>query len=164
MNSYSLQGTSYDPSLRTIPQLFRTVGMNDGIPILWQASDSAVLARATIVSSSPAATSSMTPTASASTTDPPSQSSSGLSTGAKIGLGVGIPVAVIALLAMGFLLWRRRRKTQSQHELQNVQPTGYNDASAAQGHFNEEFIIKATDSKGNLTMKCPRTLILRSYP
>lgn len=38
------------------------------------------------------------------------KSSGGLSKGAKIGLGVGIPLGVIALAAIGAILWRQRRR------------------------------------------------------
>lgn len=34
----------------------------------------------------------------------------GLSTSAKIGLGVGVPLGVIALAAVGLLFWRQRRR------------------------------------------------------
>jgi hypothetical protein len=69
VNSYSLNGMTFVPSFKTIPQISKTVVVNDGIPIMWQASDSAVLARATIMSSTPEATTSVTPTASPAITD-----------------------------------------------------------------------------------------------
>lgn len=63
--------------------------------------------------SPPGGSSSSTSTSSTSpetTSTPPSGgSSSSLSTGAKIAIGVCVPVAVIALLASSFFWWRRRR-------------------------------------------------------
>lgn len=43
----------------------------------------------------------------ASATD---QHTPGLSTGAKVGIGVGAALAVVALLVLGFLVYRRRQK------------------------------------------------------
>ncbi|KAF2805438.1 uncharacterized protein BDZ99DRAFT_539765 [Mytilinidion resinicola] len=100
----------------------------DGVPVWWQSSDDALLAEASTMTPSgasptaittgvtgsggtaaqPSATTSIpssTATTSASSTPKPS----GLSTGAKVGLGVGIPLAIIAGLALGYLLFRRRR-------------------------------------------------------
>jgi hypothetical protein len=37
---------------------------------------------------------------------------SGLSTGAKVGIGVGVPLGVLAVLFAAFLLWRRRRRSR----------------------------------------------------
>jgi len=43
--------------------------------------------------------------------------SSGLSTGAKVGLGLGIPLGVVGLAAIGALFWlRRRRRTSAKKE------------------------------------------------
>lgn len=39
---------------------------------------------------------------------------SGLSTGAKVGLGVGIPVGVLGLAVLGAFFWMRRRKRSSK--------------------------------------------------
>lgn len=39
-----------------------------------------------------------------------SSDSAGLTTGAKVGLGVGIPVGVIGLAAIGAFFWLRRRR------------------------------------------------------
>jgi hypothetical protein len=113
--------------------------VGDGIPIWWQSSDAQLLARAsdtstigsqTLVetSSTPGAALSkntstptnsantLTPTGSASTPAPTNSTSSpfpqsgGFPLGAKIGLGVGIPVALLAGLVIGILLLRRRRQ------------------------------------------------------
>ncbi|KAF2489093.1 hypothetical protein BU16DRAFT_531503 [Lophium mytilinum] len=101
----------------------------DGVPIWWQNSDDALLAAASTML--PSASSSTVPTTglastggtarpSATTSIPSSTAATsasstavpgvgGLSTGAKVGLGVGIPVAIIAGLALGYLLFRRRQ-------------------------------------------------------
>ncbi|KAH6875226.1 hypothetical protein BKA58DRAFT_467051 [Alternaria rosae] len=88
----------------------------DGVPIMWQSTDSAVLARATFTASSQTITGptqispSTSPTDKISSTETPSSSPGGLSTGVKAGLGVGITVAVIVLLVVAFLLGKRRRR------------------------------------------------------
>jgi hypothetical protein len=97
-----------------------TVVSGDGVPIMWQSKDAEVLARAsTMRSTSPQST--VTPTPEIS--KPPGTSevtsistSGGLSMGAKIGIGVSIPIAVIVGLALGFLLWKRRRAHRVKHE------------------------------------------------
>lgn len=147
VNSYSLNGMTFAPSLKTIPQISKTVVVNDGIPIMWQASDSALLARASTMSSSPKTTVSITPVGSPPATNT-SRLSGGLSTGAKIGLGVGIPVAVIALLAMGFLLWKRRQKSRPVPELDTAQQTGYKDAPA-QGYYQQENYLQGNYQQEN---------------
>ena len=110
---------------------------------MWQATDSAVLERATITSSSQtiedttrtSPTTSPTDTVSANETHAPSPN--GLSTGAKVGLGVGIPVAVIALLAIGLFLMKRKRRHQTANgntahsQGYNV---GYEDTPPAQAY------------------------------
>jgi hypothetical protein len=116
--SYEFQGQGYTGTPKMIPQTSNTFVLADGIPIMWQQSDAAILAHAATMTPTPQATTetkaksptaSNSPTASTSTTNTPQP---GLSPGAKIGLGVGIPVAVIALLAIGFLLWKRRQRRQ----------------------------------------------------
>lgn len=41
-------------------------------------------------------------------------SASGLATGAKLGIGVGVPVAVLLFLVAGFLLLKRRRRVDAE--------------------------------------------------
>ena len=49
-----------------------------------------------------------------------------LSAGAKIGLGIGIPLAVVAVTMLGFYLWRRdRRQTQAKKLATNSKPEDY---------------------------------------
>jgi hypothetical protein len=107
--SYTFQSNSYSGSLKTIPQLKATYVIADGLLIMWQASDSEVLARAAAMTTTPQSSTGSTPSPSATSTLSPS---SGLSTGAKIGLGIGIPVVVIAFLVIGFFFWERRRGKQ----------------------------------------------------
>jgi hypothetical protein len=57
----------------------------------------------------PTSTSSNPPATSSGTTENQDTGSGGLATGAKIGLGVGIPVAVIALLGAAFVFYRSRK-------------------------------------------------------
>jgi hypothetical protein len=124
-------------------QVSESYVVGDGVPIMWQATDSAVLERATITSSSQtiedttrtSPTTSPTDTVSANETHAPSPN--GLSTGAKVGLGVGIPVAVIALLAIGLFLMKRKRRHQTANgntahsQGYNV---GYEDTPPAQAY------------------------------
>ncbi|KAB2105157.1 hypothetical protein AG0111_0g7103 [Alternaria gaisen] len=91
---------------------------------MWQATDSAVLERATAT----AGTTPMSPTASPtnlpSETGMPLPPPGGLSTGAKVGLGVGISVAAIILLVLGFFLGKRRRERQQISNDSNVHNSG----------------------------------------
>ena len=71
----------------------------------WQASD----LPATSMPTSPSATTDSTPAP--PSVPAPARSASGLSTGAKVAIGVVIPVAVLAILGvLGFWLLRRRRR------------------------------------------------------
>lgn len=91
-----------------------------GVVVLWQKSDEAVLAAASAASSPTTmsiATGTTTPQAGPSSAIPQSTSApprdspggaSGLSTGAKAGIGVGVPLAVLAFLLAGLVFWRRR--------------------------------------------------------
>jgi hypothetical protein len=143
--SYSYGDNSWKKGTPTTrPWTKATVVKGDGIPIFWQKSDSAVLVRASAITmSSQASTVSMPgstsvdPSKSPTATGTPTPSPDGLSTGAKIGLGVGIPVAIIALLAIGFLLWRKRREpavdaNDTVHDPDHK--TEYKGAPAAPGY------------------------------
>jgi hypothetical protein len=131
--SYTFQSNSYSGSLKTIPQLKATYVIADGLLIMWQASDSEVLARAAAMTTTPQSSTGSTPSPSATSTLSPS---SGLSTGAKIGLGIGIPVVVIAFLVIGFFFWERRRGKQlvSGHGYDTVKHVNEKDAHVAQGY------------------------------
>ena len=56
-------------------------------------------------------TSNQVPTA--TSTPEASDKTSGLSTGAKVAIGVCVPIAVIALAVLAFLLWRRKKEAAS---------------------------------------------------
>lgn len=58
--------------------------------------------------STPSASSSATSTLNSGT--PSSSNDSGLSTGATAGIAVGVVAVIVALLAMGLLVWRNKRK------------------------------------------------------
>jgi hypothetical protein len=129
-----------------------TIVSGDGVPIMWQSKDAEVLARASTllptVQLSTVTLASETPE-----TSKPSDTSEvtgvprsgGLSTGAKIGIGVSIPIAVIIGIALGFLLWKRRRAHRTEHtrSLAN-EPPGVNaekkDTLAAPAYFAGEQI------------------------
>lgn len=109
----------------------------NGVPVWWQQSDEAVLSKASITTqpstSQPISTDEnlyqptnqqpptrrsqashlqATATSTASftpTKEPLSQSSGGLPSGARIGLGVSIPLVITVALLLGIFLWRRRR-------------------------------------------------------
>ncbi|KAF2197952.1 hypothetical protein GQ43DRAFT_474987 [Delitschia confertaspora ATCC 74209] len=70
------------------------------------------------ISSSSISTPASTPTNPPSSSQPPppptAASSNSFPTGAKIGIGVGIPVALILGIAAGFMLFRRRRKAEDK--------------------------------------------------
>jgi hypothetical protein len=111
-----LAGTGWDRGdIRTTTVDKESTIQGDGIPIWWQSSDSSVLAAAVAQTSAGFSGSSQT----LSTPTPsPNQSpgatveqdtDSGLSNGAKIGLGVGIPTVVLIGLTIAFIFFRRRR-------------------------------------------------------
>jgi hypothetical protein len=120
-----LDGTGYDrgeTKETTIEQETRVIG--DGVPIWWQASDLPVLeaaAQMTPTSMPPSASTSGAPSEGSAPTLPEntsasdaernqsSSSSGGLTTGGKIGLGVGLPIAILLGLFIGYMFARRRR-------------------------------------------------------
>ncbi|KAK3990451.1 hypothetical protein QBC44DRAFT_64095 [Cladorrhinum sp. PSN332] len=81
---------------------------HEGFAVQWRDGDFA-----TSSLSSPTATTSSTATPTPSDS---SQGDSGLSTGAKAGIGIGAALGSILLLLVAFLLWRRRRPPPSQVE------------------------------------------------
>jgi hypothetical protein len=131
----TFDGTAWVPqTTATAPWISETRVAGDGVPIMWQSSDAALLARASTITptiqSTITAASSIIP----STTTISSQSH-GLSTGAKIGIGVSIPLAIIVGLVVGLLLWKKRRGRRisggksSEYDGMN---TGYSDMPLAQ--------------------------------
>ena len=98
-----------------------------GIPVNGWVFTSATSSRSTsgatrTTSPSEGASSAPSPTGSAFVSDSPS-----LSTGAKVGLGVGIPIAVIGLAALlaVFLLRRRKKTPKSEAEMEGNGPPTY---------------------------------------
>lgn len=85
--------------------------LGDGIPAYWQSSDVEALSRG--ADRTPDTVSGPTPSRPNATSSllPPTGSSSaaGLSTGAKAGIGAGVPLIVIAALLLGFFFWKRHR-------------------------------------------------------
>ncbi|KAF8850524.1 hypothetical protein BDZ45DRAFT_751607 [Acephala macrosclerotiorum] len=87
----------------------------DGILAVWKSSDAVVFtAGSSPTTSSTSQTPSTTAPGNGTSGTPPgaSHTSSGLSTGAKIGIGIGIPALVLILAALGFFIYRRRVKKQ----------------------------------------------------
>ena len=140
MPSYLFSRAIYTETTVTASALKEYRAVGDGMIILWQDSDvtartpsstSSVSTTETLVgsSASPRTTFSSFPqstttssgllqsTTSGSTATSNvtyiSSPSGGLSTGAKVGLGVGIPVAVLAGLALGYLFFRQRNRKQA---------------------------------------------------
>lgn len=60
------------------------------------------------------------------------QPSQGLSTGAKAGIGAGVAVAVVGLLCLGFLFFRRQRK--QRYGAQNMAPSPVYEAGVGTVH------------------------------
>lgn len=94
----------------------------DVIQVQWQAKDQKIISLLSARSSAsktsgkaPKSGARQTAPTAASTMAPTSdQSSGGLSTGAKIGLGVAIPLVVLALIGIGSFFFLRRRKTRGR--------------------------------------------------
>jgi hypothetical protein len=91
----------------------------DGIPVWWQSSDLAAFAAATgqstATTNSPTSSSPTTTSSTPSSTPPASPNR--LTSEAKIGIGIGIPFAVIALGILAFIWF-----TRSRHRNRVVQP------------------------------------------
>ncbi|KAJ4355624.1 uncharacterized protein N0V89_003644 [Didymosphaeria variabile] len=110
----------------------------NGIVVMFQSSDTAMLRSVTVNPTAGVASTSATTTtpsaqsstgttntavstgAATSTGDAQPVSSSGLSTGAKVGMGVGIPCALLLGLLFGWFLFRKRRTG-------NPYPPGYDE-------------------------------------
>ncbi|KAI9745241.1 MAG: hypothetical protein M1818_001519 [Claussenomyces sp. TS43310] len=124
-STYQNMLSSTDPATKTLTALTLQADASavcDGIPIMWQNTDTAILrllgqSIPTTVTSGSSGSSRATssPTTSMPTPTPTAVLAynpappSGLSTGAKIGLGVALPVGVIALLLAIFFTIRRRK-------------------------------------------------------
>ncbi|KAL5371016.1 hypothetical protein DPSP01_014541 [Paraphaeosphaeria sporulosa] len=103
----------------------------DGVPIWWQSSDEAVLAKAAAATNSIATASevqssaqSVTPSASGSSmTELEPAKKDGLSSGAKAGIGVSVAVCILGAILAAFLVFLRRRhqSTRSKQSAQSAQ-------------------------------------------
>ncbi|KUJ21984.1 uncharacterized protein LY89DRAFT_778329 [Mollisia scopiformis] len=111
-----------DPSTITVSVSDNGYGIwGSGIPVWWEESDS------TLFTSGPPTTSSTptTPPTNTATVPPPNPTyPSGLSSGAKIGIGIGIPLALLIFGIVGFVCFRRfrvrRRVESAQPEQQDA--------------------------------------------
>jgi hypothetical protein len=111
----------------------QTSAICDGIPILWQSTDLAILALSSTITSplsTPASASltaagqlsSIVPNATSTPTPtPPASSENGLSPGAKAAIGVVIPLLFIAILA-GVFFYFRRNNQHKRKLLQKQEP------------------------------------------
>jgi hypothetical protein len=80
-----------------------------------------------------------------------SSSSSGLSTGAKIGIGIGIPIFVILVVAIFFVLFRRRKSREGGGiPYPNV-------AELGQGRHHEKAELETAETPGELETNSPRS-------
>lgn len=118
----TLQGAQgWDPRISTSTIASNSFVAGDGIPIWWQSSDIALLASASSALLSPPITTTdaaLTATRVAQTsrtvsipssTSTRSSESGGLKRSQKIGIGVGVPLFLIAALLIGYLVFRRHR-------------------------------------------------------
>lgn len=86
---------------------------------MWQSKDAEFLARASAMtpivhqSIEPAAPPTTTPSTKLDSAD--ALPSGGLSTGSKIGLGIGVPFVIIFGLTLGLCFWRRWKTHQTVH-------------------------------------------------
>jgi hypothetical protein len=93
----------------------------------------------TSISSTTSTSSTTSSTSSASgTAAPPPSTSGGLSTGAKVGIGVGAAVVVLALLVGAYSWYRRKRKQSWTAGPQIAELQGYQDAPPAEMAITEQ--------------------------
>ncbi|KAG7286183.1 hypothetical protein NEMBOFW57_008488 [Staphylotrichum longicolle] len=98
-----------------------------GVRMVHQASDLEGPSTTSPTSSETTSPTTTTTATSPEDTTPPQQerspSSTGLSTGAKAAIGVAVPLAVLAALALGLWVWWRRRKGQGGTHQQQQHPS-----------------------------------------
>lgn len=132
--------------------------------------ESSVAARSrSAVATSTAATN---PTGSTPQSESQGSSTGGLSPGTKAGIAVGIVVAVLIVLALGFLLLRRRKQRTSMNQLQTLQRTksarpyldskGELPASETAKKTNVAAAELGPRSPGELLPRSPQELLPRS--
>jgi LPXTG-motif cell wall-anchored protein len=110
--TYSLQSTASSLSPNSAPT--PTASFNVSPNATPNASQVASAASPTSPSTTPSTAADNANNANASNTQ--SQSSSGLSTGAKAGIAIGAIAGALAILGLGFLVWRRRRNANKDQE------------------------------------------------
>jgi hypothetical protein len=121
-----------------------------GIMVAWQSNDQTPATVTATTTSSISSTSFSTfyptssPTSSPTSTPPAADTSSGLSSGDKAGIGIGVALGVIlALSALGFLIWQRRRRQTTQYSptetkwSQNVELSSTGLTEAPSNHLRE---------------------------
>ncbi len=104
----------------TFPDSTPMAVYGDAVPIWFQASDKALETASTSSTGTKTTGSSQTgpsTTSSASSTGTSSTSTPGLSTGAKAGIGAGVALVALAILAIiGFIIFRTRKGRHVQYE------------------------------------------------
>ena len=123
---WSVDSATSHSVLTTAPRLSVTV-QAQVINIMYATSDKSVLAAAS--SSAASKTTTVPPPPASSSPSSGGGGSSGLSTGAKIGIGVAIPLAFIAFALALFLFFRRRGK-RSRNAPTAYEPYAKQDPSA----------------------------------
>jgi hypothetical protein len=94
--------------------------------------DSSISVSVTTVTTTQSITSDSTGTSTPDSQSSFPSSNAGLSTGAKAGIAIGVILGVIALLALCYIFWRRRRSQSSSIGSSNPSPTAHELGSASQ--------------------------------
>lgn len=134
------------------------------IQIRWQSSDLSILETHPLspgvkyapstTAPSPTTTATSAKSSSLSTSgssDSTGKPNPGLGSGAKAGIGIGAALGVLALVAIGFLLWRRRHRYNS---VKNTSDEAGNDApEMVSGNWNEghDLPVVVQDKKGEFS-------------
>lgn len=106
-----------------------------------------------IVSSTPLTI--QTPSHSASTTPGPLPKAE-LSTGAKIGIGLGVPLGLILLAGLIFLFWKRRSVKQDTHPWQAELPQGgHHEKQELKGEGNHPVEVSTEEQPSELVVNHP---------
>ncbi|QDS75756.1 hypothetical protein FKW77_008595 [Venturia effusa] len=134
-----------------------------GLQVRWQSSDLSVLETHPLspgVKYTSSTTSSLTSSTTPASLEKTSEAAvdSGLGTGAKAGIGLGAVFGVLALLAGGFLLWRRSRRYAA---VENTSNESSNDApEMVTRNWNEghDLPVVVEDKKGPTTTSAGSSL------
>ncbi|KAF1969479.1 hypothetical protein BU23DRAFT_557657 [Bimuria novae-zelandiae CBS 107.79] len=132
----------------------------NGVIVMWQSTDVPLL-RAATINPNPSTTapsgpptalpsaSNPTPTAPTNTSSPaPTASAQGLTTAAKIGIGVSIPLALLLGLAFGWFLFRRRRPPPAYVESSGNRLEKYAHVVPVHEAYSEPAEIGGNDNRG----------------